>query len=80
MGNIFSVLGIPHNKLRALPDHLTEIIKRHIATGGGIVEAAVSVFFDHNRFDAYAAGRGIFNHTRALHNRFRCFRRPLVWH
>src|SRR5262249_21235091 len=45
-GYVLVGLGVMHDKIAALLDHLRKVFERHITAGSGFVEAPVGVFLD----------------------------------
>jgi len=49
-GDVLAGLGVVDDKILAILHHGGEVLERHVAAGPGIVEPAVGVFLDSDRF------------------------------
>jgi hypothetical protein len=52
-GDVLAGLGVVNHKILALFDHDREVFQRHIGAGAGIIEPAVGVFLDGDRFSGF---------------------------
>ena len=56
MGDVFTRLGVAHDEIGPLLNHLTEILEGDITAGRRVVEPTVRVFLDDHRLAICAAG------------------------